>query len=96
VNFGHKTKIGKTDKKEVTIKNTDSKKSMISVVVTGETAAAPFGVKKQCVKTLKPGKSCKVEVTFTPPDDSPQVGVLIINDNALGAPQMIPLLGTGR
>jgi hypothetical protein len=96
VNFGDKTKIGKTAKKEVTIKNTDSKKSKISVTLTGETAGAPFAVKKQCVKTLKPGKSCKVEVTFAPSDDSPQVGDLIINDNASGAPQMVPLSGTGK
>lgn len=88
--------MGKTSKKEVTIKNTDSKKSKIDVMVTGETAAAPFGVKTQCKKTLKPEKSCKVDVTFTPTDTTPQTGELIINDDATGAPQMIPLSGTGK
>jgi hypothetical protein len=97
VNFGDKTKIGKTDKKTVTIKNTDGKKSGISVTITGEsTTGAPFAVKTQCDKTLKPEKSCKVEVTFSPTDDSPQNGDLIINDDASGAPQMVPLSGTGK
>ena len=64
LDFGNKTKVGKTGKKELTIKNTDSKKSEIGVTITGETTAAPFAVKKQCAKKLKPGKSCKVEVTF--------------------------------
>ncbi|WP_425156576.1 choice-of-anchor D domain-containing protein [Candidatus Binatus sp.] len=97
VSFGDKTKIGKTSKKEVTIKNTDSKHSGIDVVVTSETTTgAPFAVAKQCAKTLKPGSSCKVEVTFKPSDDTLQTGALIVNDNASGAPQMVPLSGTGK
>jgi hypothetical protein len=45
---------------------------------------------------LAPGKSCKVAVTFSPMDNSPQNGDLIVNDSASGAPQMIHLSGTGR
>jgi hypothetical protein len=83
--------VGKTGKKELTIKNTDSKKSGIDVTITGETTAAPFAVKKQCAKKLKPGKTCKVEVTFTPTDTTTQAGELTVNDDATGALQMIPL-----
>jgi hypothetical protein len=97
LNFGDKTKLGKTEKKTVTIKNTDGKKSGIDVIVTGETTTgAGFAVKTQCDKTLKPEKSCKVEVTFKPTDTTPATGDLIINDNATGNPQMIPLSGTGK
>jgi hypothetical protein len=97
VSFGSKTKVGKTSKaKKVTIKNISSKSSKISVMISGETTAAPFAVKTQCIKTLAPGKSCKVQVTFTPPDTSPHDGNLIVNDNAMNAPQMIPLSGTGK
>ncbi len=97
VSFGDKAKLNKKSKKEVTIKNTDPKHSGIDVMITGETTTgAPFAVAKQCIKTLAPGKSCKVEVTFTPTDSSPQSGDLIINDNASGAPQMVPLSGTGK
>jgi hypothetical protein len=96
VSFGDKTKVDKTSKKEVTIKNTDPKHSGLDVTLTGETALAPFAVKKQCIKTLKPGQSCKVEVTFTPTDSSLQTGMLTINDNASGEPQEDPLSGTGK
>jgi hypothetical protein len=97
VNFGSKTKVGKTSKaKKVTIKNTSSKSSHISVMITGETTSAPFAVKSQCIKTLAPGKSCKVQVTFTPPDTSAQAGNLVVHDDASGNPQMVPLSGTGH
>jgi hypothetical protein len=97
VDFGSNTKVGKTSKaKTVTIKNSSPKSSKIKVMVTGETTLAPFAVKKQCTKTLAPGKSCKVSVTFTPPDTTLQMGNLIVNDNATGAPQMVPLSGTGK
>jgi hypothetical protein len=97
VSFGNGTSSGKTSKpKTVTIKNTSSKSSKISVSITGETTSPPFAVKSQCKKTLKPGKTCKVSVTFTPPDTSAQMGNLIVNDNASGAPQMVPLSGTGK
>src|SRR5215469_9321780 len=91
-------KMGKSKTKKVTIKNIDSKSSKISVMVTGEETAAPFAIKgTQCLKTLAPGKSCKVSVTFTAPDAGvPHDGVLTVDDNAQGAPQMIPLSGTGK
>jgi hypothetical protein len=65
-------------------------------MVTGETTLAPFAVKKECKKTLAPGKSCKVSVTFTPPDTTTQNGELTINDDAVGAPQTVDLTGTGK
>ena len=95
--FGSKNKVGKTTKpKKVTIKNTSSKKSKIKVMITGETTSAPFKVKSRCIKTLAPGKTCKVEVTFTPTDTTPQARELIVNDDAAGAPQSVDLTGTGQ
>jgi hypothetical protein len=96
VDFGVKTKVGKTSKIKVKIKNTSPAGSGLDVTITGETTDPPFAVKTACVKTLKPGKSCKVIVTFSPTDTTPQVGDLIVDDNAAGAPQDIPLSGTGR
>ena len=97
LNFGKTTTVGKTSKaKKIKIKNASSKKSKISVTITGETTGAPFAVKTQCIKSLAPGKTCNVSVTFTPPDTTLQQGDLIVNDDAMGAPQMIPLSGTGK
>ena len=56
-----------------------------------------FAVKSQCKKTLKPGKSCKVSVTFKPVDHTTaETGSLKIFDNASGAPQSVGLSGTGK
>ena len=97
LNFGDKTVVGKVSKaKKITIKNDSSKKSKLEISITGETAAAPFAAKSQCIKTLAPGKSCKVSVTFSPTDTTAQSGQLTINDDASGAAQEIPLSGIGR
>ena len=78
-------------------KSSSSKSSKISVTITGETTSvAAFAVKTPCIKTLAPGKTCEVTVTFTPPDDGVHSGDLIVNDDAMDAPQMIPLSGTGK
>ena len=63
MNFGNKTEVGHTSKaKTVTIKNTDGKKSHISVTIINETALPPFAVTSKCIeKVLAPGKSCKVQ-----------------------------------
>ena len=96
--FGNKVKVGKTSKaKSVTIKNNGNKKTGIAVNVESETADPPvFTVKSACEKTLKPGKSCKVSVTFSPPDATPQSATLMILDTAAGSPQSVGLSGTGK
>ena len=81
----------------VTIKN-DAKKKGAPLVIEMETVSPPssgFEFKSNC-ETLKPGKSCKVSVTFTPADTSPQTGTLMIIDNAANSPQQVGLSGTGK
>jgi sugar lactone lactonase YvrE len=97
VSFGTGTVVGKTSKpKKISLKNTSSKSSHLSAIIQMETATPPFAVKSQCRKTLAPGKSCKVQVTFTPPNTTPQSGELMIFDNVTGSPQTITLTGTGK
>jgi hypothetical protein len=66
------------------------------VSITGETADAPFAVTTQCIESLAPGESCKVSVIFSPTDTTEQNGTLTINDDEAGAPQKVPLSGTGK
>jgi hypothetical protein len=96
--FGKSTTVGKTSKaKTVTIKNDGSKKTGLTVSIESESAEPPvFTVKTECEKTLAPGKSCKVSVTFTPPDTTAQSGNLTIVDNVIGPPQSVALSGTGK
>ena len=99
LNFGTKTAVGKTSKpKTVTIKNDGNKKGGLPVTIEMESASpSVFAVKSQCKKTIKPGKSCKVSVTFKPVDDTTaETGNLMIFDNASGSPQSVPLSGTGK
>ena len=97
LNFGKSTVVGKTSKpKKVTIKNGSSKKSGITVRITGESPVAPFTVTSECNTTLEPGKSCKVSVTFSPTDTTEHTGNLTIDDNEAGAPPTVPLSGTGK
>jgi hypothetical protein len=89
--------VGDTSKpKTVTITNAGSKKKGLAVNVEMETASpSVFAVTSNC-QTLEPGKSCKVMVTFTPTDTTPQTGKLEILDNVIGAPQTVDLSGTGK
>lgn len=99
INFGTSTTENKTSKpKKVTIKNIDSKSSKISVTIEGEMpSGAPFGIKgNPCAKTLAPGKSCKVEIIFSPTDTAEHMGQLIVNGTAANLPQMVTLIGTGK
>jgi Abnormal spindle-like microcephaly-assoc'd, ASPM-SPD-2-Hydin len=91
VDFGS-TRVGKKKTSKLTIKNT----SNVDVTITDETTALPFRVSKKCVKPLSPGRTCKVSVSFMPTDTNPHEGFLTINDNAIGAPQMVPLSGAGK
>lgn len=96
--FGSGVTVGKTSKPmTITIKNGASKKKGAALMIETENVSPPvFALKSQCVKTLKPGKSCKVSVTFTPLDTSPQTGTLMIIDNAANSPQHVALSGTGK
>jgi subtilase family serine protease len=97
VSFGESTVVGSVSKaKVVTIKNGSSKKSALSVSITGESAAAPFSVTTECIESLAPGNSCKVWVIFSPADTTPQSGQLTISDDESGAPQEVSLSGTGK
>ncbi len=98
LDFGTKTAVGKTSKpKTVDIKNDGNKKGGLPVTIEMETAMpSVFAIKSQCKKTLKPGKSCKVSVTFKPVDDTTaETGSLMIVDTATGSPQSVSLSGTG-
>jgi len=90
-------KVGTTSKpKSVTIKNAGKKKGLPVIIEMESASLSVFAVKSECVKTLAPGKSCKVSVTFTPASTTPQKGALTIFDNGIGAPQTVSLSGSGK
>jgi len=97
LNFGKSTHENSTSQPlTVTIENVRSSTSKVLVSITGQSAAAPFAVTHQCEKTLVPGKSCAVTVTFHPTDTVLHSAQLMITDNDTGEPQTVVLMGTGK
>jgi hypothetical protein len=80
----------------VTIKNASSGTSRVLVSITGQSTSSPFAVSHKCDKTLLPGKSCTVKVTFHPTDTILYSGQLVITDNETSGSQTVVLMGTGK
>ena len=60
------------------------------------TTSGDFASTNTCGSTLAAGKSCKINVTFTPTQTGSRTGTLSINDNASNSPQTVSLSGTGK
>src|SRR5262249_23273676 len=102
LNFGKATLVSSTSHaKPVTITNKSkhSKKVPGISIAVGAAVAnnSAFAVSAQCATTpLPPGKSCKIEVTFTPPSTSAQTGMLMIPNDSDSGELRIPLEGAGK
>ncbi|MFZ0687871.1 MAG: choice-of-anchor D domain-containing protein [Terriglobales bacterium] len=88
-----KTKVGTTSKaKAFTLKNNLSTTlTGISYSTTGDFAVSA----STCGTTLNAGKSCTIDVTFTPTQTGALTGTLTVNDSANNSPQKTSLSGTG-
>jgi subtilase family serine protease len=81
-------------KKAVTLTNTGtSTLNISSIAISGDFGQTTSP--KPCGSTLAAGKSCKIEVTFTPTQVGARTGSLTITDNASDSPQTVALSGTG-
>ena len=88
-------KVGSTSKtKTVTIQNKKQKGS--PVLLEGETVTPPFHLGSQCIKTLAPGASCSVSVTFQPIAIGKQGGTLTIFSNSDNGAESVRLSGKGK
>ena len=95
--FGNKVSVDTSSKpRTVTITNSGRKRSMPLSIAMESVSPPQFAIKSQCEKVLKPRKSCKVSVTFTPTNTTPQLGTLTIIDDEPNSPQSVSLSGTGK
>jgi uncharacterized pyridoxal phosphate-containing UPF0001 family protein len=78
--------------KPVTVKNTSTISTSLSLGTTGDFAIASTGT---CGASLAGGASCTVNVTFTPTQAGARTGSLTITDQAANSPQTVTLKGTG-
>jgi len=85
-------------KKPVTLTNIGTTTLTITSIAISGDDSGDFGQttsSKPCGSTLAAGKSCIVEVTFTPTQVGARTGQLTITDNSLSSPQTVALSGTG-
>jgi hypothetical protein len=79
---------------QVTVNNTGTANSTISIAPSGDFAIATSPA-NTCVGTLNAGGSCTFNVTFTPTATGTRTGSITITDQASNTPQMVNLSGTG-
>jgi Abnormal spindle-like microcephaly-assoc'd, ASPM-SPD-2-Hydin len=81
--------------KVVTLKNGGtSTLTFSSIGITG-TNSSDFAQSNTCGTSLAAGASCTISVTFTPAAAQTFTGFVTMNDNAVGSPHNIGLIGTG-
>jgi Ca2+-binding RTX toxin-like protein len=94
LNFGTKRILTNTTK-TVLVTNTGAN----PLFITSATAAAPFAnvTLGTCSTPVAVGRTCKLNVTFTPTSATAFVGALtVVSSNATNSPQTVALTGTGR
>jgi centrosomal CEP192-like protein len=77
--------------KVITVKNTGSQSTPISIAASGDFGATP----STCGSTLGGGATCTITATFTPSITGSISGVITISDTASNSPQIVGLTGTG-
>jgi hypothetical protein len=75
----------------VTLTNTGTDALSISSIGT----STPYGVSSTCGKSVAPGASCGINITFSPTSQGTTVGAISIIDGASPKPQLIELSGAG-
>jgi len=89
--FGNQAVNTTSAAKTVTVKNTGLGQLTFSSI----TASGDFSQTNNCTGSFAPGKSCTINVKFTPTALGTRTGALTITDDALTSPQSVSLSGTG-
>ncbi len=93
--FGSQT-VGSTSAAQtITLTNAGSATLSISSISLTGANTNQYGETNNCPPTLASGASCTISVTFSPTLTTTVTASVSINDNAVGSPQTVSLLGTG-
>ncbi|MGO9451421.1 MAG: choice-of-anchor D domain-containing protein [Candidatus Binataceae bacterium] len=92
INFG-RVVLNSTTNESLSLSNPNA----VALNISGISSSGPaFAVGQGCVGILLAGKSCSVMVTFTPTEAGAQRETIVIDDDALRAPQMVKVSGSAR
>ncbi len=94
VDFGN-VNLGTSSTQLITVTNTGSANLSITAVGVGGTNRLDFKQTNNCKKTVAPGGTCTITVTFTPALAGTRSATLSVTDNVAGSPQSISLTGLG-
>jgi photosystem II stability/assembly factor-like uncharacterized protein len=67
-----------------------------TLIISGVAVSGDFAQTNNCGTSVSPGKTCTVNITFTPTAAGPRTGTLSLSDNAPDSPQTVALSGTGE
>jgi hypothetical protein len=96
LSFGNQAVATTSAVKTVTVKNTGTGQLTFSnVTITGADPGDFAQAINTCTGSIAPGKTCTVEVTFTPTVTGKLDANLELTDDAKGSPQTVALTGTG-
>lgn len=97
LSFGDQVAKTSSKPQRVTITNTGGKDLYINSVVLGGNDPSEFALQRDACTgaTIAPGKSCVVDVTFTPTVKESRNANLVITNNAVDSPQRVTLSGNG-
>lgn len=70
-------------------------KGLSSLSIFSVTASAPYAVSSTCGKSVAPGASCNLNITFSPTIQGTFAGTVSITDGASTKPQVIEVSGSG-
>jgi Abnormal spindle-like microcephaly-assoc'd, ASPM-SPD-2-Hydin len=81
----------------ITLTNTGGKPLYVNSVTINNDDSNDFSLSGDtCTgNTIAPGKSCVIDVSFTPSVTGSRKSTLTITDNAIDSPQRVPLSGSG-
>jgi hypothetical protein len=92
LNFGKQLLNTTSTAQTATLTNTGSNPVTVSNI---NTSGLPFAQTNNCPSTLLVGKSCQIQVTFSPTQNGTANGTLSVTDNASNSPQTVALSGLG-
>lgn len=97
IDFGDQVVKKPSKSQRITVTNTGGKKLYINSVAISGDERQDFGlVQDTCTgASIDPGKSCIVDVGFTPSATERRNSAIILTDNAGNSPQNVPLTGKG-
>lgn len=95
INFGNQAYGTTSAASHITVNNTGASTVTFSSIALTGTNPANFAESDNCVPTLAVGKSCTINVTFSPTAAANYSAAVTLTDNATNSPQKITLGGVG-